>query len=354
MRKTLKIAMTVVLAVALLTAQATVGLRTITHQAGTPLYCADGGASDTYTCTVTPTLTAYTTGMTVIFKPNTANTGAASLNIDSLGAKTIVTSDNAALANNDLLAGSFHQLYYDGTSLRMQKDLNAGANHAILSATHTDSLAGTVVRGDLIIGNSTPAWARIALGSAGQVLKSDGTDLAWNSVLAPQYFPAAGCNNSAAGPALDIPTSNGAVANCFGTSPHRYGGLDFADGASALTANLAKKLQAGWTSTIDIHFEWFSASTSTNSVVWTVQTVCTAPGEDISNPTYNAVQTVADANLATANLQNTASIASITTTGCAVGEVLWLKIGRDPTHASDLLAATATLLGVELVFRTTL
>lgn len=37
-----------------------------------------------------------------------------------------------------------------------------GGSHTILSATHTDSLTATVVLGDLIHGNPTPAWARLA------------------------------------------------------------------------------------------------------------------------------------------------------------------------------------------------
>ena len=52
--------------------------------------------------------------------------------------------------------------------------------HNILNSTfHGDALTGTVVRGDLIVGNSTPAWSRLARGSAGSVLYGDGTDSAW-------------------------------------------------------------------------------------------------------------------------------------------------------------------------------
>jgi hypothetical protein len=54
-----------------------------------------------------------------------------------------------------------------------------GTSHELLSATHTDSLAGTVVRGDVIIGNATPKWSRLALGTAGKVIRSDGTDPSW-------------------------------------------------------------------------------------------------------------------------------------------------------------------------------
>lgn len=57
-----------------------------------------------------------------------------------------------------------------------------GANHALLSATHTDSLASAVSRGSLIIGNSTPAWAELAIGAANRVLRSDGTDISWAQI----------------------------------------------------------------------------------------------------------------------------------------------------------------------------
>lgn len=52
-----------------------------------------------------------------------------------------------------------------------------GTSHEILSATHTDSLVGTVSKGSLIIGNSTPKWAELIVGNDGQVLtaQADGT-----------------------------------------------------------------------------------------------------------------------------------------------------------------------------------
>lgn len=48
--------------------------------------------------------------------------------------------------------------------------LGLGSNHAILSTTHTDTLAATVVDGDLMIGNVTPAWSRLAGGTADNYL----------------------------------------------------------------------------------------------------------------------------------------------------------------------------------------
>lgn len=68
--------------------------------------------------------------------------------------------------------------------------LPSGLGHNILSATHLDSVAAAVVRGDLIIGNSTPAWARLPVGAAGSVVSSNGTDPSWtiNPLIAGYTF----------------------------------------------------------------------------------------------------------------------------------------------------------------------
>ena len=59
-----------------------------------------------------------------------------------------------------------------------------GSSHAVLSATHTDSVANAVSRGSLIAGNSTPAWDELTVGSANSVLTADGTDVAWDTTPA--------------------------------------------------------------------------------------------------------------------------------------------------------------------------
>ena len=56
----------------------------------------------------------------------------------------------------------------------------APLNHDILSSTHGDTLAGAVVRGDIIVGNATPKWDKLAVGAAGTVLIG-GTDPSYSS-----------------------------------------------------------------------------------------------------------------------------------------------------------------------------
>ncbi len=83
-------------------------------------YCPDAtGSTTTYTCTV-PGLAALNPGLEVTFVPQAANTGASTLNIDTLGAKSIIFANTTgtAMGTNDLLANGIYTLEYDGTNFR--------------------------------------------------------------------------------------------------------------------------------------------------------------------------------------------------------------------------------------------
>ena len=55
--------------------------------------------------------------------------------------------------------------------------------HNILSTTHGDTAAGSVVRGDIMYGNATPKWDRLAFPGTptGKVLQATATDVAWST-----------------------------------------------------------------------------------------------------------------------------------------------------------------------------
>ena len=75
---------------------------------------ATGGVADVYTLTLTPTLTSYTDGLIVVFKAHATNTGATTLNVDSLGAKTIKMNLSDLSAGDITLSRTYIAVYYSG------------------------------------------------------------------------------------------------------------------------------------------------------------------------------------------------------------------------------------------------
>lgn len=83
------------------------------------VYAADAVGTDSYAITLSPAPAAYVTGQTFFFKAGTANTGACSLNVNGLGAKTIKKAYNSDLVTGDILANQIVQVTYDGTNMQM-------------------------------------------------------------------------------------------------------------------------------------------------------------------------------------------------------------------------------------------
>lgn len=84
-------------------------------QNSTYVYAADAGSNDSYAITLSPAPSAYAAGQIFTFYANTVNTGAASLNVNALGAKTIKKANDQDLANGDIEAGQIVTVAYNGT-----------------------------------------------------------------------------------------------------------------------------------------------------------------------------------------------------------------------------------------------
>ncbi len=82
-----------------------------------PRYLVASG-TDTYTGSVTGYV-AYAAGDTFDVLFTNANTGAATLNINSLGPIALKKNGTAALVPGDIDAGSLHQIVYDGTNFQI-------------------------------------------------------------------------------------------------------------------------------------------------------------------------------------------------------------------------------------------
>jgi hypothetical protein len=101
-----------------------------------------------------------------------------------VAATTVIALRNFALPTGTPASGQI--MKFDGSAWTY--DADAGGNHNLLSATHSDTLASAVTRGSVIVGNATPAWAELALGTAEFVLFSDGTDAIYTRLGAVTPF----------------------------------------------------------------------------------------------------------------------------------------------------------------------
>ena len=167
------------------------------------------GSADAYVLTSGQSLAAYVSGQSFFVKWNFTNSGAATLNMDSLGAKNIKKRDaSTAVAASDLVSGTYARVTYDGTNFVVQgivsseltgayqpldatnTALAAYNTNGLLTQTAADTFTGrtitagagiSVTNGNGVSGNPTIAAdfatsAEILANTADQVI---GTDEAW-------------------------------------------------------------------------------------------------------------------------------------------------------------------------------
>jgi hypothetical protein len=85
-----------------------------------PGYGTTAGSANTYTLTLSPALVAYAAGVGVTVKVNVANTGASTINVNGLGAKSILDSKGNAMTVGKLRLNGVYSLRYDGTNFILQ------------------------------------------------------------------------------------------------------------------------------------------------------------------------------------------------------------------------------------------
>lgn len=88
-------------------------------QNGQWVFGAAGGTANALTATLSPIPTALSAGLVVNLIIATTNTGAATLNLNGLGIKTIVRPNGDSLVQGDLLAGRMRTFIYDGTNFQL-------------------------------------------------------------------------------------------------------------------------------------------------------------------------------------------------------------------------------------------
>ena len=152
--------------------------------------------TDTLTGTLTPALAAYATGNLFSFVAVATNTGATTINLNSLGAKSITKLGTTALVAGDIVSGQVHLIEYDGTRFQLINPSTASVSSITFGSTGLTpstatsgavTVAGTLAvanggtgattltANNVILGNGTSAPNFVAPSTSGNVLTSNGT-----------------------------------------------------------------------------------------------------------------------------------------------------------------------------------
>lgn len=131
-------------------------LDTADYQNWTPIYAASSAWSDTYAITLTPAIASYQTWQKFRFKADVANTWAATLNVNGLGAKTIKKKNDQDLATWDIEAGQIVEVSYDGTNMQMLSQV--ASNETIDITSQTEDVTGDM-DSDYLLEYDSSAWA---------------------------------------------------------------------------------------------------------------------------------------------------------------------------------------------------
>jgi hypothetical protein len=108
--------------------------------------------TDTITGALSPSLAAYAAGQMFYFVAAGANTGAVTLNINSLGAKAVTRDGSTALIAGDIASGEMVVVVYDGTRFQM---LSPNTFNGTLPVDKGGTGQTSYTDGQLLIGNST-------------------------------------------------------------------------------------------------------------------------------------------------------------------------------------------------------
>jgi len=139
-------------------------------QDGSKLYAVATG-TNTYAITITPAPTAYAAGNAYVVKFTNGNTTAATLNVNGLGATSIVKGAATALVSGDIPAGRICVLIYDGTNFLLDFYDTTAIHSNVASEISAITSKATPVIGDfLLIEDSAAANVkkRITIGSIPQ------------------------------------------------------------------------------------------------------------------------------------------------------------------------------------------
>ena len=145
-----------------------------------------GGTANALTATTGASLTSLTRGQIVDMRIGaSANAGAATLNVDSVGAKAI-QKNGAALVAGDLPANTTVSFMYDGTAFQLVGGAGGEDTKASIAAASTVDIGGTSARAITITAGTGPitAWGTAPAGAHRDITFATSVTLTHNATSA--------------------------------------------------------------------------------------------------------------------------------------------------------------------------
>jgi hypothetical protein len=297
------------------------------------------GAGNAYTITSNQGVTSYTDGLRVSFRADRNNTGAATLNVDSRGAKALRKVSGGALvavAADDIVADAVYDVVYVLSADVFVLLGSGGLAGVTASAAELNILDGaTLTTTELNYVDGVTSAIQTQLNAKANAA---GTQTIW--LPAGSFTPTT--TNGASYASQELATNDVMVA-----------GYDFSAGTDQKVQTMIAMPKSWNESTVTAQIFWKDATTAgTGDVIWGVQALAVG-NDDAMDAAFGTAQTVTDTFIASGDLHITSVTSAITAAGSpAEGDLLIVQVYRDADAGGDTYTQQARLIGVKLLYTT--
>lgn len=232
---------------------------------------------------------------------------------------------------------------------------DCGANtFADAIAANGDLTCNPVVEADITLADNTTN--NVSTSKHGFAPKGDGDTTKFLNANGAYSTPAGGstyysfypCSQSSGGsqPQGSILTPSGATgAQCVivGTAPYTLPVMLFNSGAGQF-GQVHMGIPDSWGATINVQLGYYTSATTAGDLTWEIKSFCSSAGTVMTGaPTFNAANTITQANNTSTTEAAQFPTISVTTTGCSSGNTLFIQIKR-----TDAVAVSARLFNVRV------
>jgi hypothetical protein len=137
-------------------------------QRGTVNFAVDTGTANSYVVALDSSITSYTDGLQVVFRPLNDNTGSATINLNSLGAKSIRLTDSEPIQAGEISAGGIIEVRYSTSTGFFHLTPNSAIYAADAAQSAIDAAQSAVDAAQSAVDATTNGAVQVAL-AANQV-----------------------------------------------------------------------------------------------------------------------------------------------------------------------------------------